>query len=146
MKEIYLDNAATTPISKEVLAEMTDKLANMYGNASTLYGLGREAHTLLENSRHIIAQSLNADDDEIIFTSGGSESDNTAITQTAIARENLGKHIITTAIEHEAVLKPLHFLEERGFDVTYLPSMKRVRLVWTISKQRCVMIRSWSPS
>ncbi len=121
MKEIYLDNAATTPISKEVLAEMTDKLANMYGNASTLYGLGREAHTLLENSRHIIAQSLNADDDEIVFTSGGSESDNTAITQTAIARENLGKHIITTAIEHEAVLKPLHFLEERGFDVTYLP-------------------------
>lgn len=121
MKEIYLDNAATTPISSEVLAEMTDKLQNVYGNASTLYGLGREAHTILENSRHVIAQSLNADDDEIIFTSGGTESDNTAVIQTAFAREKLGKHIITTAIEHEAILKPLHFLEAHGFEVTYLP-------------------------
>ncbi|GAA3616099.1 cysteine desulfurase family protein [Secundilactobacillus similis] len=121
MKEIYLDNAATTPISSEVLAEMTDKLQNVYGNASTLYGLGREAHTILENSRHVIAQSLNADDDEIIFTSGGTESDNTAVIQTAFTREKLGKHIITTAIEHEAILKPLHFLEEHGFEVTYLP-------------------------
>jgi cysteine desulfurase len=121
VKEIYLDNAATTPISSEVLAEMTDKLQNVYGNASTLYGLGREAHTILENSRHVIAQSLNADDDEIIFTSGGTESDNTAVIQTAFTREKLGKHIITTAIEHEAILKPLHFLEEHGFEVTYLP-------------------------
>ncbi|GAW99373.1 cysteine desulfurase family protein [Secundilactobacillus mixtipabuli] len=121
MKEIYLDNAATTPISAEVLTEMTDKLQNVYGNASTLYGLGRQAHTVLENSRQIIAQSLNADEDEIIFTSGGTESDNTAIMQTAYARQSLGKHIITTAVEHEAVLKPLHFLEEQGFEVTYLP-------------------------
>lgn len=121
MKEIYLDNAATTPISSEVLTEMTDKLQNVYGNASTLYGLGREAHTILETSRHVIAQSINADDDEIIFTSGGTESDNTAVIQTAFARQNLGKHIITTAIEHEAILKPLHFLEEHGFEVTYLP-------------------------
>ncbi|MTV82902.1 cysteine desulfurase family protein [Secundilactobacillus folii] len=121
MKEIYLDNAATTPISKEVLSEMTDKLQNVYGNASTLYGLGRQAHTVLENSRHIIAQSINADDDEIIFTSGGTESDNTAVMQTALARQDLGKHIITTAIEHEAILKPLHFLEQHGFDITYLP-------------------------
>nr|WP_155432166.1 cysteine desulfurase family protein [Secundilactobacillus folii] len=121
VKEIYLDNAATTPISKEVLSEMTDKLQNVYGNASTLYGLGRQAHTVLENSRHIIAQSINADDDEIIFTSGGTESDNTAVMQTALARQDLGKHIITTAIEHEAILKPLHFLEQHGFDITYLP-------------------------
>lgn len=121
MKEIYLDNAATTPISSEVLAEMTDKLQNVYGNASTLYGLGREAHTILENSRHTIAQSLNADDDEIIFTSGGTESDNTAVIQTALSRQSLGKHIITTAIEHEAILKPLHYLETLGFEVTYLP-------------------------
>lgn len=121
MNEIYLDNAATTPLSAEVLAEMTDKLQHVYGNASTLYGLGRESHTLLENSRHIIAQSINADDDEIIFTSGGTESDNTAVIQTAFARQSLGKHIITTAIEHEAILKPLHFLEEHGFEVTYLP-------------------------
>ncbi|WP_282803264.1 cysteine desulfurase family protein [Secundilactobacillus kimchicus] len=121
MSEIYLDNAATTPISDEVLDEMTDKLKNVYGNASTLYGLGRTAHTILEESRHTIAQSLNADDNEIVFTSGGTESDNTAIMQTAIARQNLGKHIITTAVEHQAVLQPLAYLESQGYEVTYLP-------------------------
>ncbi len=120
MSEIYLDNAATTPISDEVLDEMTDKLKNVYGNASTLYGLGRTAHTILEESRHTIAQSLNADDNEIVFTSGGTESDNTAIMQTAIARQNLGKHIITTAVEHQAVLQPLAYLESQGYEVTYL--------------------------
>lgn len=122
VKEIYLDNAATTPMAPEVLAEMMDKMTNVYGNASTLYGLGRQAHTVMENSRQVIANSINAaSDEEIIFTSGGSEGDNTAITQTALARQSLGKHIITTEIEHEAVLKPLHALEEQGFDVTYLP-------------------------
>ncbi|PWG00649.1 cysteine desulfurase family protein [Levilactobacillus bambusae] len=119
--EIYLDNAATTPISAEVLAEMTDKLANVWGNASTLYQYGRTAHTVLEDARHVIATSINADVDEIVFTSGGTESDNTAIMQTARARRGEGKHIITTAIEHEAVLKPMAALEEAGFDVTYLP-------------------------
>ena len=121
MKEIYLDNAATTPISQSVYEEMMDKYKNVYGNASTLYGLGREAHTLMENSREVIAQSINADADDIIFTSGGTEGDNTAIVQTALARQELGKHIITTAIEHEAVLKPLEYLEGLGFEVTYLP-------------------------
>ncbi|WP_395323065.1 cysteine desulfurase family protein [Levilactobacillus parabrevis] len=122
VKEIYLDNAATTPMAPEVLAEMMDKMTNVYGNASTLYGLGRQAHTVMENSRQVIANSINAaSDEEIIFTSGGSEGDNTAITQTALARQSLGKHIITTEIEHEAVLKPLHALEKQGFDVTYLP-------------------------
>lgn len=122
VQEIYLDNAATTPMSPEVLAEMTDKMANVYGNASTLYGLGRQAHTLMENSRQVIANSINAaHDEEIIFTSGGSEGDNTAITQTALTRQSLGKHIISTAVEHEAVLRPLHALEEKGFEVTYLP-------------------------
>ncbi|UDM32485.1 cysteine desulfurase family protein [Lentilactobacillus laojiaonis] len=118
--EIYLDNAATTKIDGEVYDFMTEKYKTVYGNASTLYGLGREAKSLLENSRSIIANSINADDDEIIFTSGGSESDNTAIMQTAIARSDLGKHIITTEIEHEAVLQPLKFLEQMGYEVTYL--------------------------
>ncbi|GAA6236598.1 cysteine desulfurase family protein [Apilactobacillus micheneri] len=121
MKEIYLDNAATTKMDNEVLADMYDKFKNVYGNASTLYGIGRQAHTILENSRDIIAKSINAQSDEIIFTSGGTESDNTAIMQTVEARKNLGNHIITTAIEHEAVLKPLEFLENKGFRVTYLP-------------------------
>ncbi len=121
MKEIYLDNAATTKVSDEVYAELMDKYKNVYGNASTLYGLGRQAKAVMEHARGVIAKSINADPDEIVFTSGGSESDNTAVMETALARESLGKHIITTAIEHEAVLKPMHALEKLGFKVTYLP-------------------------
>ncbi len=121
MSEIYLDNAATTPMTPEVIAEVTKQMQKSWGNASTGYSYGRHAKLVMEDSRHILAQSINADDNEIIFTSGGTESDNTAIIQTAFKRQNLGKHIITTAIEHEAVLKPLHFLEEHGFEVTYLP-------------------------
>lgn len=121
MEEIYLDNAATTRLSDEVYTEMMDKYKNVYGNASTLYGLGREAKSVMETSREIIANSINAAPDEIIFTSGGSESDNTAIMQTALARKENGNHIITTAIEHEAVLQPMEALEKQGFNVTYLP-------------------------
>lgn len=121
MKEVYLDNAATTPMTPEVIDEMTTQMKDAWGNASTGYSYGRNAKLVLENSRHVLAQSINADDNEIVITSGGTESDNTAIIQTAFARQKLGKHIITTAIEHEAVLKPLHFLEEHGFEVTYLP-------------------------
>lgn len=121
MKEVYLDNAATTPMTPEVIDEMTERMKDTWGNASTGYSYGRDSKLVLENSRHILAESINADDNEIIITSGGTEADNTAIIQTAFARQNLGKHIITTAIEHEAVLKPLHFLEEQGFEVTYLP-------------------------
>ena len=121
MREIYLDNAATTPMTPEVIDEMTREMKESWGNASTGYSYGRHAKLVMENSRHVIAQSINADDNEIIFTSGGTESDNTAIIGTAFKRQELGKHIITTAIEHEAVLKPLHFLEEHGFEVTYLP-------------------------
>lgn len=121
MEQIYLDNAATTPMSDEVIDEMTDKMRHVFGNASTGYGFGRQAAMVVDQARHIIAQSIHANDNEIVFTSGGSESDNTAILQTAEARQSLGKHIITTAIEHEAVLKPLHYLEQKGFEVTYLP-------------------------
>jgi cysteine desulfurase len=121
VNEIYLDNAATTPMTPEVIDEMTKQMKESWGNASTGYSYGRHAKLVMENSRHVIAQSINADDNEIVFTSGGTESDNTAIIQTAFTRQKLGKHIITTAIEHEAVLKPLHFLEQHGFEVTYLP-------------------------
>lgn len=121
MKEVYLDNAATTPMLPAVIDEMTAQMKDSWGNASTGYSYGRAAKLVLENSRHVLAQSINADDNEIVLTSGGTESDNTAIIQTAFTRQNLGKHIISTAIEHEAVLKPLHFLEEHGFEVTYLP-------------------------
>ncbi len=116
-----MDNAATTPMTQAVIDEMTTQMKESWGNASTGYSYGREAKLVLENSRHVLAQSINADDNEIVLTSGGTEGDNTAIIQTAMTRQNLGKHIITTAIEHEAVLKPLHYLEEQGFEVTYLP-------------------------
>lgn len=116
-----MDNAATTPMTPAVIDEMTTQMKESWGNASTGYSYGREAKLVLENSRHVLAQSINADDNEIVLTSGGTEGDNTAIIQTAMTRQNLGKHIITTVIEHEAVLKPLHYLEEQGFEVTYLP-------------------------
>ena len=84
MKEIYLDNAATTPMTPAVTDEMTTQMKESWGNASTGYSYGREAKLVLENSRHVLAQSINADDNEIVLTSGGTEGDNTAIIQTAM--------------------------------------------------------------
>lgn len=121
MAEVYLDNAATTPMVQPVIDVLCDQLTNHWGNASTGYGYGRDAKRVLEDSRHMIAQSIGAQDEEIVFTSGGSEGDNTAIRQTAHARAHLGKHIITTAVEHDAVLKSCQALEKEGFQVTYLP-------------------------
>ena len=122
MNYIYLDNAGTTPMAPEVIAEMTTKMETTFGNASAVNYYGRQARFVLDTSRHLIAQSINAqNDNEIVFTSGGTESDNTAIIQTALARKSEGRHIITSAVEHEAVLKPMAYLEEIGFEVTYLP-------------------------
>lgn len=121
MKRVYLDNAATTPMAASVITTMTDQMTNNFGNASSTHAFGRAAREVLDDSRHVIAQSINAPDDDIIFTSGGTESDNTAMLQTAQARKSLGKHIITTAIEHQAILKSAAYLEEQGFEVTYLP-------------------------
>lgn len=120
-KRVYIDNAGTTPMAPEVIATMTENMTNVFGNASTTNYYGRIAKQVLEDSRHVMAQAINAAyDDEIIITSGGTESDNTAIKQTAVARQNLGKHIITTKFEHEAVLRPLEDLAKQGFEVTYL--------------------------
>ncbi|MCF6514868.1 aminotransferase class V-fold PLP-dependent enzyme [Lactobacillus sp. S2-2] len=120
MKKVYLDNAATTPVSESVIKEITDKLSNYYGNASTLYEIGRSSKSILEDVRIKLANSINAKENEIIFTSGGTESDNSAIIKTAETRQNYGKHIITTKIEHEAVLKPMKYLENHGYEVSYL--------------------------
>lgn len=116
----YLDNAATTPMAPEVSDVMYDQMKNNFGNASATNFYGRQARKILDESRHTIAQSINCKDSEIIFTSGGTESDNTAIISTALSRKDKGKHIITDATEHEAVLKPMAYLESIGFDVTYL--------------------------
>lgn len=122
MNNIYLDNAGTTPMDPAVIETMTEMMQNVFGNASATNSFGRKAHSILEQSRQKIATSINAKDpNEIIFTSGGTESDNTAIIQTTLKRRDEGRHLITTMIEHEAVLKPMAYLEENGYEVTYLP-------------------------
>ena len=118
---MYLDNSATTQISEEVFREMEPYFKNEFGNPSTLYSIGRESKKALELARQRVADAINAKPEEIIFTSGGSESDNLAIKGIAFKLQNKGKHIITTEIEHPAVKETLKFLESIGFKVTYLP-------------------------
>ena len=120
MTEIYLDNAATTPMSPQVIDVITGEMKNNYGNASSTYDLGRKARHAIDLARREAARIINAKENEIIFTSGGSESNNTAIFGTAHSRQNIGKRIITTKIEHPSVLKPMQRLENEGYEVIYL--------------------------
>ena len=120
-KNIYLDNAATTKLSSEALDSMMPYLTVGYGNPSSIYSIGRESRKAIESAREQVAKALNCDTNEIYFTSGGSESDNWAIKGAAFANENKGKHIITTNIEHHAVLHTCKYLEKSGFEITYLP-------------------------
>lgn len=121
MEEIYLDHAATTPISIEVTNEMTAVFNEVFGNPSSVHSHGRKARKLLDKARNTIAESINANEKEIFFTSGGTEADNMALIGTALANRELGNHIITSAQEHHAVLHAAEHLETLGFDVTYLP-------------------------
>ena len=118
---MYLDNSATTQVSEEVFEEMKPYFTEEFGNPSTLYGIGRESKKALELARQRVADAINAKPEEIIFTSGGSESDNLAIKGIAFKLAKKGKHIITTNIEHPAVKNTLGFLETLDFKVTYLP-------------------------
>jgi cysteine desulfurase len=118
--KINLDNAATTPIDKEVLEEMLPYLKEKYGNASSVHEWGRQAREAIDSSRKTIAKSINVKEDEIIFTSGGTESNNFAIKSIAFTNKDKGKHIITTKIEHDCVLNSCKWLESQGFEVTYL--------------------------
>ncbi|WP_036130385.1 cysteine desulfurase family protein [Lysinibacillus sphaericus] len=118
---IYLDHAATSPMNDKVIDAMTLAMRAVYGNASSIHGAGRESRKQLDDAREVLAQSIGAKSGEIILTSGGTEADNTAILGTAYARATEGKHIITTQIEHHAVLHTCEKLEREGFDVTYLP-------------------------
>ncbi|MBQ2665450.1 cysteine desulfurase NifS [Methanobrevibacter sp.] len=121
---MYLDNSATTQVSEEVFKEMEPYFIQEFGNPSTLYGIGRESKKALNLARQRVADSINAKPEEIIFTSGGSESDNLAIKGVAFKLQKKGKHIITTNIEHPAVKNTLGFLESLDFKVTYLPVNK----------------------
>jgi cysteine desulfurase len=121
MKRIYLDYAATTPTHPEVLEAMLPFFSDKFGNPSSIHSFGQEARAAMERAREQVAGLINSRPDEIIFTSGGTESNNFALHGIAYAHESKGKHIITTTIEHHAMLEPCHFLENRGFKVTYLP-------------------------
>ncbi|MDD2340470.1 MAG: cysteine desulfurase NifS [Methanosarcina sp.] len=118
---VYMDHAATTFTKPEVFEAMLPFLKEHFGNPSSLYSIGREGKEAVEAAREQLAKALGANPEEVYFTSGGTESDNWAIKGTAFARRKKGKHIITTPIEHHAVLYPCKHMETQGFDVTYLP-------------------------
>jgi cysteine desulfurase len=118
---IYMDHAATTPVHPKVVEAMSPYFGESFGNPSALYGLGREAHEAVCAARERVAGVLGCRASEVVFTSGGTESDNAALKGAAYALRGSGRHIVTSAIEHHAVLHTCHYLEESGFEVTYLP-------------------------
>lgn len=120
MKNVYMDYSATTYVKPEVLEEMMPYFTEKFGNPSSFYGISRETKRAIDTARQKVAKGLNCDADEIYFTGGGSEADNWAIKGIASAHKNKGNHIITTKIEHHAVLHTCQYLEKNGFDVTYL--------------------------
>ena len=120
MELIYLDNAATTRTDERVVEAMLPYFTQYYGNASTIYALGEESRKAVTRARDIIAAGIGAKPEEIYFTAGGSESDNWALKATAEAYKEKGKHIITSKIEHHAILHTCEWLERQGFEVTYL--------------------------
>lgn len=121
MELIYLDHAATTPIRSEVMEAMLPYLTDKFGNASSIYGWGRQARKALDDARASVAEIIGADFNEIVFTSSGTESDNMAIKGAAWEYRNKGRHIITSSIEHPGVLNTMKSLEKEGYEVTYLP-------------------------
>jgi cysteine desulfurase len=121
MDTVYMDHAATTPVAPEVFEAMTPYLTTEYGNPSSLYTVGRNAKRAVEDARAVIAQAIGALPEEIIFTSGGTEADNTAIKGVMYKIKDKRNHIITSAIEHHAVLEPVRWLETQGFSATVIP-------------------------
>lgn len=121
MKRIYMDHASTTPMAPEVIEAMNAAFVEIFGNASSLHQPGLSARAALEEARERVAGLIGAEAGEVYFTSGGTESDNLAIRGAALANRDRGRHIITTTIEHPAVLEPCKALEKEGFEVTYLP-------------------------
>ena len=120
MGKVYLDNAATTPVRKEVMAAMKPYFSEKFGNASSLHSFGQDAKIALENARCTVASVIGAKPNEITFTSGGTESNNLAIKGVALANKEKGRHIITSSIEHPSVTYACRWLESEGFEITYL--------------------------
>ncbi|MDR1521943.1 MAG: cysteine desulfurase [Streptococcaceae bacterium] len=133
---IYFDHAATTPVNLLVSQIMTEVLTQNFGNPSSIHQFGRRAHKLLTDARSTVAESFQVKNSEIIFTSGGTEGDNAAIIGVALRNQAKGKHLITTAIEHPAVLLTMKYLEKQfGFEVNYLPVDKKGNLSVEVFKQ-----------
>ncbi|HEX6595123.1 MAG TPA: cysteine desulfurase family protein [Bacillota bacterium] len=128
MKQIYLDHAATTPVHREVVETMIPLFNEVFGNPSSAHAFGRTARKHLDEARRSIANSIHADEKEIIFTSGGTEADNLALIGTARANKDKGNHIITTEQEHHAILRTAQHLEEEGYQLTYLPIDERGKM------------------
>jgi cysteine desulfurase len=121
MERIYLDHAATTPMHPRVIEKMMEVMNTNFGNPSSIHSFGREARHYIDLAREMLARSIGAKENEIIFTSGGTEADNMALFGAAESNQHKGKHIITTQVEHHAVLHACQRLEKMGFEVTYLP-------------------------
>ena len=121
MKRIYLDYAATTPTHPDVVKAMLPHFSDSFGNPSSIYACGQDAKEAIEGARASVAALIGAHEDEIVFTSGGTEADNAALKGVAYANSGRGNHIITSAIEHHAILETGHYLETQGFEVTILP-------------------------
>lgn len=120
MRQVYLDYSATTPVKEDVLKEMIPYYTEKFGNPSSLYTIGLEAKEAVESARAQVAKLINANPKEIYFTAGGSEADNWAVFGVANSLKEKGNHIITTEIEHHAMLHSCEFLEKNGYEVTYL--------------------------
>ena len=130
MNKIYLDHSATTPVDKKVLEAMNPYFSDVFGNANSIHNFGQKALSGVDEAREQVARFLNCEPSEVIFTSGATESDNLAIKGVARALRDRGlrdMHIITTKVEHEAVLEPCKELEKEGIEVAYLPVKKKWR-------------------
>ncbi|PIC04732.1 cysteine desulfurase NifS [Anoxybacillus flavithermus] len=121
LERIYLDHAATSPVHPEVVEAMVPYMTTYFGNPSSIHSFGRETRRALDEARETMAKTIGAKANEIVFTSGGTEADNLAIIGVAMANRERGRHIITTSVEHHAVLNTCKYLQKQGFDVTYLP-------------------------
>jgi cysteine desulfurase len=140
-RTVYMDYAAATPVHPKVMQAMTPYFSKNYGNPSSVYGIGRQARQAIDEARTTVANILNCNSGEIIFTSGGAESNNVALKGVAFALKQSGNHIITSATEHHVVINTCHFLEHFGFDVTYLP-VDRFGLVKIDDLERAITDRT----
>ena len=141
----YLDHAATTPVPRAVADAMYAVLLDGFGNPSSQYPLGREAHALVERCRGTLAEALGCEAKQFVFTSCGSESDNWAIRLAAHQGRHAGRHIITTAVEHSAVLEPCKLLEQDGYQVTYLKPDRNGNITAEQVAQAFRRTRCWCP-